>query len=172
MIFIIIVCLIIASGIGLLVIDSFIKNRGYGVSSKVRKQLSWPSKEILKLYNQLPVDSRPDQDIVYMLRALDTKHEVSKVNTHFYEYGYDVGKQTWNCKCKQFSYRSNYDEDCFMNEYHEIREGIVGIIAAREAQKHALEVAGVENGLNDADSLIKRLREEKQFIIEVTSELI
>lgn len=133
----------------------------YGIGPSQVKSLSWPSKQILNYYNQLPKENRPLPDIVPMLRALDIKND--GVNNHFTHHDYDSSRKSWDC-C--------YDRQfCMGKEYHKLRENIHSIQASIKDQQLALKMKGVEGDLENVQMLTERLREEREIIDSVTKEL-
>jgi|SRR6478735_3282333 len=132
------------------------------------RALSDPAKRIKKQYDELPSANQPYSNILYILKALDTKHEVDAVNSHFserYRRSYDKVQYrfNWNCGC----YRQ-----CTYNDYKELNKALSDIQDALDQQRRALEVAGVSDGLSQAESLTEHLRRERDLINEVTKELV
>lgn len=143
-------------------------------SSKQRKALvastagmSAASKQIYNAYNKLPAESRTYGDIANVLRALDVKHGVAKVNTHFQD-DYST-RFNWSHSCNRYSYDKRR---CPMSEYTQINESISDIVKARAEQKHAMQVAAIAGDLNEVEQVIARLREERNLLMSVTKELL
>lgn len=138
--------------------------------SKV-KSLSWPAKEIVKAYYDLPKDSQRYGNLYYMLSALDTKYGKDAVNRHFMKSGYDHTVRTFNV-CRPSTYRSDEGEfTCGYREYHNMKQSIDEISAAHKDRMHAIQMAGVAGGLDAVKEFTKSLREERDLINETTKEL-
>lgn len=141
------------------------RRKTYGLGRKERKSLSRPSLMLVKEYRALPLNNRPYENILNIVKALDVKYGIKEVTSHFSRSGYEGGSvHTWNCRC----YRA---EVCPHKEYLYLHGGISKIAEAIADQQHALEVAGVEDGLSEVEELTNRLREEHEIIQQVTSAL-
>lgn len=126
--------------------------------------MSWPARQIVKQYENLPAANRPWGNIEYIVKALDIKHEVSKVNYHFEKYnGWDKSEYSW---------RGCYNtRSCEFQEYHSLHDELDKTLDALQKQEHALKVAGVTDGLAAAHQLMESLRQEQKIISETTKEL-
>jgi hypothetical protein len=145
----------------------------YGLPAAEVNALSWPSQQILKDYNSLPNENRPYPKIVNMLKALDVKHDVKRVDRHFEEDSYyrDNKPTTYDWKCCRRSYG---DKDCISDyqEYHDLRNGIVKVKTALAEKEHAIQVASVEGNLRDVKELVQRFDEEEELLRKVTKETL
>lgn len=129
------------------------------------KNRSWAANQIKAAYDTIPVNSRPDVDIDYVLTALDTKYEIEQINYHFS----DFPRCNWNCACMRYGNRNS--ERCPYREYHLMYNEMKGISDDLKAQEHALALASVSDGLSQAEELMNRLRDERKLIQSVTKEL-
>ena len=150
----------------------------FQLSGSEFSQLSWPSQQIMKLYNSLPAGNRPAGNIYSELRALDTQYEVDRVNQHFQEeyyksdsYGYRTRayRPGWDTgySCRDYENKLR----CGFREYHQIHDEIKSIKDALTTQEKALRVAAVQGNLDSARQLVETLRQERTIIEETTREL-
>ena len=141
---------------------------GVPVTSSAKKPmrgLSWPARQIVEKYNKIPENNRPSGDIVAIVRALDIKHGTSNVNVHF-KNRYADGS-SWQC---DGSFCRKRESD-ICHDYRELYNSLRDVITALNRQKHALEIAGVSDKLDEAARMVESLREEKKIISEITREL-
>lgn len=137
-----------------------------GVPINELSTFSDPSKAILKAYNALPEANRPYGDIRSVLHAYDVKYGIKEANEHFGTYDYDLGSRfSWECLDKRYGYSCDYAE------YQKLNKAIKEIQKALDDQQKAIEIAGVQDGLEEAQRLMAELRREKEIITETTKEL-
>lgn len=136
----------------------------YGIGPK--EKFSWPSYQIMKKYNELPDDHRPFADLKEILVAIDTKHGIGIVNSHFTA-AYSSSIRTWNCG----TYGTGKCIQCVYNEYHQIRGAISEVEAALKMREKTLAMSKVRHGLDSIGQLTADLRRERDLINQVTREL-
>lgn len=136
----------------------------YGLPYKMVNPLSFPSKRILKEFNSLPKDNQPYGNIYSIVKALDTKHGKDALTDHFYDSYFDYeGKDPWHCRC----YRV-----CTYPDVDALYDSILAIKKSLEAQEHAIKVAAVQGGLDDALELVERLKQENDLVKDTTKQLL
>lgn len=152
------------------------------VLTNERKGLSAPAKSVMKSWDELSDDNRPDEDILSMLRALDIKYGVTAVNNHFrvsdignYSYEHDGGRYTSLFENYKFSWKSldgcDHGKRCKFPEYKALADSINGVVKAAKEQAHALEISGVQHNLDAITRVTERMRSEREIIESVTKEL-
>lgn len=163
-----IMCVVILCLAGVRVKRELNSRKTYNLSLAESKNMSWPAKEILQGYHQLPVASRPIPNISSVVSALDVKHGgAASVNEHFtvrnrnYDGTYNTS-YSWNHSC--------YSR-CDMSKYREIFSEISSVSEAVKQQEYAQQVASVSGGLEASQDLIARLREEREIVKSVTKAL-
>lgn len=147
----------------------------YGLPSSEGKELSYPARWLLEQYYELPEANRPYGDMKRIVRALDVKHGVDTMNSHFAGYKYVSGRQRpdWSngwtgSNCYE---HNNTNPRCKGKDYLELRNAMNDISEALGEQEYALALAGVQDGIGEAKSLMEKFREEKELINKVTKEL-
>lgn len=147
-----------------------------------RKGLSAASRSIMKHWDELPKDSRPDEDILSMLKALDIKYGVNEVNNHFRisdvgDYSYERNGHLYPSLFQDyvFSWKSHdgckHQTACKFPEYKPLATSIHQVNEAAKAQARALQVAGVQHNIDAVARLTDRMRSEREIIESVTKEL-
>lgn len=137
------------------------------VEKPVAPKLSWPARQIVKDYFGLPAEHRPWSDIESIVRALDVKYGLEKIERHMAVGGYSSYKTniyTWSC-C------FNIRNDCPVKAYHEIHNEINSIHNAIKDREHELKVAEVQGDLDDVQQLLSSLGEEAKVINEGTESI-
>ena len=175
-ILIFILCILVMSGMGYRTYGEVSSRKTYGISSRQVNYVSWPGKQVLLAYQELPKQNRPEANVPAIVKALDVTYGVVEATEHFehktrnYNYGgspaYNYTYAWNNCSCS--NYRSS---KCSFPEYREMVQGMQDIQDAITAQQRALEVASVGGDLENAKALTERLREERDLIKKATSEL-
>lgn len=164
MIFLFIIVAMIAAGLIAHVASDAKFKRIHHASRKELSGSSWASKELVKEYYNIPEHNRPYANIKAVVKALDTKYDVAEVNSHFRRRGYKNSYPAWDCGC--------YSTDrCRFGDYKTLRVSFKSIVDALADQQYQLALSAVEDGLNEAGTLMDRLREEKNLITQVTKEL-
>lgn len=173
-VFIVLACLLVV-GFGIYLIEPPMP----AITAKARQEkheletYSWPANQLLKLFREVPTANRPygEENFATVLKALDVRHGgKDTVNQHFMEYSSNSWQCCWAMRYKDYE---GYEESvCSMSEYHDLKDELEGIQIALAEQAHALELAGVQNGLNMLEDLTSRLREERQIIEDTTKELV
>lgn len=156
-------------GIGLVVgtahgINAIHSRKVYGLEAKKKKELSEPSKQILKQYRRLPVENRPYANLPHILEAMDIKYGKDSVNEHFRKFNGTGYVFKWDCSCWRGS-------ACLYKDYRDIYSGITEIQQALVNQEHAASVAAVEGGLSAVKSFTEELRKERDLINDTTKQL-
>lgn len=174
MIFLYIVMLLVMTG-ALAVGTHFglaaIKSRNtYGLSLTEAKQLSWPARQVIVQYLNLPEANRPHANIQAVVKALDTKHTVEKVNAHFIKKGRGFDSMGYSTNTYTPSWACGCVGACKFQEYRTLHTTMTEIEQALAEQEYAMALAGVQTGLDAVAELTERLREEKKIIHEVTVE--
>jgi len=169
----ILACLVFIVGSGLTattIVASRQHKALYGVKAKELEGTSWVGKQLVKEYNALPDNHRPYANIKTIVKALDTKYGVDKVNNHFTTERYDSNKRR-RVNVPSWEHRGCYP-DCSLPEYKDIHESFIQIEKALAEQQYKFAVAGVSDALHAAADLTTRLREERDLIRQVTKELM
>jgi hypothetical protein len=172
MIFTIIFCVLSMVGGTIALKNSKNFTATYGIARKDMGEMSWVGQSILRDYNALPASNRPGVDIVSVVRALDYKFGVEKLDDHFRDNNYGDGPAytyDWSkCRC----YSSYYPQrKCWAQEYHELHKSMEAINKALGEQNYRLAIAGHAHGFEQAQDLLERLRTEAGLIAEVTETL-
>jgi len=148
---------------------SLMRHRPAALRSRVGR-LSWPSRQVLREFNALPVDSQRGIDLLPIVEALDIKYGRDKLDQHFLDtiwkqYGW---KKSGDYDCRYQGHRGRY---CIGNEHLELRKKIDGIkqsLAEQDAAARLLSIAG------DMDALAavhQRLKEEREILDKTTKEM-
>lgn len=147
-----------------------------------KSRLSAPAKSVMKSWDELSDDNRPDEDILSMLKALDLKYGITTVNNHFrvsemgnYSYERDGGRYPSLFDTYKFSWKSldgcDHGKRCRFSEYKALADSINGVVKAAKEQAHALEISGVQHNLDAVARVTERMRSEREIIESVTKEL-
>lgn len=149
-----------------------------GIPRRELKNYSWPAQELLKQYRALPKDMRPAANVPAIVRALDVKHHIADVNSHYSKRernGYNgdyIVTQTWDI-CAN-NYRRNHDTPngyCEYPEYYNLHKAMNQIEDSIENQRRALEIAAVGGDLENVDGFLNALTETRDSIDRATKEL-
>lgn len=135
-----------------------------GIKFKELQAFSWPAQQIIRLYKALPPESQFGS-IESIMRAMDTKHGVDGINSHFRSSGGDHSYYDWNCGCWN-------DSTCPGKPYKELRLEIKGIMQDLEDRNHKIQLAGLAHDLNQYDELMKQLSDEREAIRSGTKESV
>lgn len=124
---------------------------------------SWPAKQIIKDFNSLPPEHRPDMDVEAIVESLDKKYGVHEVNSHHEVFsGYDY-EYTWRV-CRR-------GEVCMFPEYYDIYDAIQGVKRDLKDREHKLMLNSISHDLENVAELTRRLRQEREIISEVTKQV-
>lgn len=132
-------------------------------NSKVKETMSWPSVQLLTAYKALPVANRPMMNIEHILTALDIKYQGKEAVDKAFE-----GRYVTSCSWNVYSQRTVK----VMPEYFVMLNDINEINNALKAQEYAIKMVSVAGSLEDVGELTLRLREERDLIKSVTSQLL
>jgi hypothetical protein len=136
---------------------SSIKSTGHPV--KVIDSLSWPSRQIVKKHHQIPLDRRPDVDLISVLRAIDVKSGEGVDDHYKSAYYYDGPSYAW-CRCD--------NSRCPYPEYWDIYTEVRDTVKAVQNQEHQLKIAGINGSLEDVTHMLEDLRSTRKQITEET----
>lgn len=160
---------------GSLAIENRSDKKTYGLGSKDIRTLSDAGRKIMVEFNTIPAANRPHGNMFAVLTALDKKFGgKEKVNEHFQE-SYFIRDGYRSHQNHKFSWEDHdsckYDRFCDMQEYRDIIAGLQAINEALGEQAYALEMAGISGQLEQAQSMIEQMKEEKKIITTITKEL-
>lgn len=138
----------------------------YNMKKSDFNSLSWPAQQTVRTYFALPAANRPFDNLFGILRALDTKHGVSKVNKHFqkapsYYDSYQI-IPSWKNGCRGCNICTDYVNLC---------SGLNDIKIALDEQAHAIQMAAMSDALWAGKIAIERMNEEREIIRRVTKEI-
>lgn len=152
-------------------INTMLVNRKQkSIKAKPGSNLSLAGQHILGEYNTLPEINRPYANMEYLLGALDVKYDINEVNKHFLKYnGWDY-VFSWHCDCHNGGTLSK--SNCPFREYYELHNDIKAITSELAKQEHALQVAGIQDGLDQIAELRAALKQETKLIRDTTKELV
>lgn len=120
--------------------------------------LSWPAKQVIQKYNELPMDNRPYPDIRSLVEALDVKHGKDTMDDHVSS-RYDAGKAWGYCRAYRCSKCSKYKEVC---------DKIENLTKSLRKQQQVLEIAERQGDLDELPRLLDALGEESKIVNQVT----
>lgn len=188
---IIFICFVVVSGMGAKVFMLYRGSHKQAVAARRERELeeafSWPARQVMKSFLEIPEANRPIMDISAALKALDKKHDAGEVSRHFislggrYSYSGGYPHYTWNCSCIYDDYNSSFiAEKCdYFPEYREMHDSILGVSqalreqqAAIEAREHQMMLAGMENDLRAVEEITNAFRNEREIITSTTKEII
>lgn len=149
---------------------SITTRKRYGITLRQMRELSGPSRRLMKEYYILDDKHKPHGDLYPMLTALDTKYRDENITSHFRSYGYEGESYfTWNC---HHMTGATGNKNCpLMPEYRNLHVEIDAIKKAARAQENALEISKHEHELGAVEDFTQRLRDERKLIDDVTKEL-
>lgn len=161
------ILLAIATVVGFRATYRYINGPKETIKALESKSMSLAGKQLLKEYDALPAEHRPDIDLKAIVEALDIKYpDISKLNYHFAA-DFNLDRVSWTRHESRLHDRNRCPYSEYMNLHNEI-QGIQKELAARE---HKLKLAGVQHSLDELSVVTQRLREERQIIASVTREL-
>jgi len=146
------------------------KDLAFGVPRTEYNQLSWPAKQIIGLYDSIPVEHRPAVDILSAVKALDEKYEGARaVDGAFTDYY--TGVPRWEpAEPRDFRRLSiNVSRDrSVRKEYAAITDSLQSIKDAYEDQQYTLKMAGMQVHFDEITKLHALARQEREIITSVT----
>lgn len=159
-----------------------------------KESRSKASQKLIEAFDALPAESRPfgREELLATLEALDFKHGIEYVNTHFTYFPswsmYTGPYFEWDCG-HNFNYNSltercaeedNYqDHICDLKDYIAFNDAIEAVSTALANREEALakanhraELAGRQISIDKVSILTQRLRDEAAVLNDVAKELV
>lgn len=159
-----IICIIAALAISGSIASEVHCRSVYGRPRKEVMALSWPAKQTLKVYNEVPAENQPPVDLMTVLRALDKKHGGAEAVTDRFSYTPYQGTAT-------YSWNHGRSGAAYYGDYVKLYNGFTDITAAIAEREHTFAMAGISSHLEEARSLDSVLKEEAKTIREITAKV-
>lgn len=159
-----VIIFLVAAVVGVLCLIGKGRIESFGKPKSKPLRRSWPAKQIIKDFNSLPPEHRPDMDVEAIVESLDKKYGARRVDSHFEVFnGYNY-EYTWRA-CRR-------GEDGMFPEYYDIYDAIQGVKRDLKDREHQLMLNSISHDLENVAELTRRLRQEREIISEVTKQVI
>ena len=137
----------------------------YGLSGSEVNDLSWPAQEIMKRFHAMPVESRPDTNMLEIVKALDTKHNgVEKVNDFY-------SKESYRGEFEGYSWNAMRETLAVATDFRSLYDGMGLVIHALAERERELAMYRISYSLGAATSIAQQLSEEAGNIRAGTKEM-
>lgn len=142
------------------------------------KRISSPGKKLMELISKVPAEHLPSTDLESIIEALDIKYDYPSV----YHYATDVhngyGRAyfDWHCRCWVFREgmipKGKIRYCKLYPEYTQLYLEVNGVLEEVEAQRRALEIAGIQHNLDRVAEITEHFRNEREIVKTTTKEIL
>lgn len=137
----------------------------YGINGREVNDLSWPAQEIMKRFHNMPIESRPDANMLEVVKALDVKHNGAEKVNAFYT------KKSYRDEFEGYSWNAVRDTLAVATDYHSLYHGMGEIVKALAERERELAMFRISHSLGTATTLAQQLSEEAGNIRSGTKEM-
>lgn len=153
------------------------RNRPDALRLTPKAKLSWPSRQLVKEFSNLPKDWRPaGVDILSIVQALDIKNGRAALDDHFC--GYVDGSYKWDTysgkdrmHCNHSGHDGYYRERCPGREHIALHQEFDDLRKALAEQETKIQLSSIAGDLDALEALKQHMAESREIINDTTKEL-